>query len=72
MLGWSPAAGKTVVLAGLANYEDRLAGGAAVTRYEWGANGIATVVPADASRHWSAGAGDIDGDGDLDLLSGGG
>ena len=71
VLGWSPAVGHTALLTGLANYEDGKAEGAAVTRWDWTNQSPETVMVADTSSVGPMVLGDIDGDGDLDLLVGG-
>ncbi len=71
VLGWQPAPGKAGLLAGIANYEDGGADGAAVRAYDWKASAARDVVSAGASSPGPLALADVDGDGDLDLFVGG-
>lgn len=71
VLAYTPAGGSPAVLAGLANYEDGQAQGAAVFQYTWATNTAAQLIPADASSSGPLAMADLDGDNDLDLFVGG-
>ena len=71
VLGWSKAAGQTVVLAGSANYEDGLALGASVRQYDLAAGKIDDGLPGQTSSTGPLALGDLTGDGQLSLFVGG-
>ena len=71
VLGAYLAPGQPVLLAGLANYEDGLIQGSAVTAWELGAGVPRELVPATGSSTGPLAMCDYDGDGALDLFVGG-
>jgi hypothetical protein len=71
VLGWQPAAPPGVILAGVANYEDGLALGAAVRLYDLAGKRAEDAVPAGESSPGPLALGDLDGDGTLELFVGG-
>jgi hypothetical protein len=68
LLGWPSAGGRRGILAGLSNYEDGLSLGAAVWEYDLEAKVVRDFVTAIESSAGMLVAGDVEGDGDLDLF----
>jgi hypothetical protein len=62
---------RAVLLAGSANYEDGLAAGTSVRRYDLVGDTIDDSLPGQLSSTGPLALADIDGDGDLDLFAGG-
>jgi enediyne biosynthesis protein E4 len=71
VLGFTTSDGKAMVFAGSANYEDGLAVGAGVRQYDCVAQAINDTLPSQDSSTGPVAAGDVDGDGVLDLFMGG-
>ncbi|PYJ97066.1 MAG: hypothetical protein DME23_17420, partial [Verrucomicrobia bacterium] len=73
VLGWSPAADKTALLIGSANYEDGLTNGEFVLRFDLQDRSVnaSTGLPAQVSSVGPMALADLDGDGNLDLFVGG-
>jgi enediyne biosynthesis protein E4 len=71
VLAWTSAPGKTVILAGSANYEDGLAVGAVARQYDLAAASIADRLPGQPSSTGPLALADIAGDGRLALFVGG-
>jgi hypothetical protein len=71
ILGRRDSQGETVLLAGLANYEDALVEGSAVVEYDLRSKLQGAVLPAETSSVGPLALGDFDGDGYLDLFVGG-
>jgi hypothetical protein len=61
---------RDAVLAGSANYEDGLAVGGSVRKYDLSAKSVADALPAQAASIGPLAMADIDGDGDLDIFAG--
>lgn len=68
LLGWRGAPGRGFLLAGLCNYEDGLASGAAVRQIDVIGNTGADIAPGAESSAGAIALGDIDHDGDLDVF----
>ncbi|HKS37935.1 MAG TPA: VCBS repeat-containing protein, partial [Verrucomicrobiae bacterium] len=71
IVGWRDSEGNAAILAGAANYEDGLAAGGSVRRYDMTRKGVADAVPGDASSTGPIALGDLNGDGTLELFVGG-
>ncbi len=71
VLGTSTLKGRTLLLAGSSNYEDRLSAGSAVRSYRLGRSRIVDNLPGSQASTGPLSLGDVDRDGDLDLFVGG-
>ncbi len=71
VLPFRTRAGESIVLAGLANYEDGLTNGAMVRMFDLARKTVTEEIPAERSSIGPLALADIDGDGELDLVIGG-
>lgn len=71
VLGWHPGPGRTLLLAGSANYEDGRPTGSVVRQFDVMASNVDDSLPAHSFSPGPLAMADIDGDGNLDLFVGG-
>lgn len=73
VVGWTPQAGASALLIGLANFEDGMTNGAAVQRLNFNGQKVlpGENVPDISSSTGPLAVADVDGDGDLDVFVGG-
>jgi hypothetical protein len=71
ILVWDKAPGRTVILAGSANYEDGMVAGTCLRQYDLAGKTVDDSLPGQESSVGPIALGDLDGDGNLDLFVGG-
>jgi hypothetical protein len=71
VLGWRRPDGRTVLVAGSANYEEGLASGGAARYYDLSAKTVEDALPGQAASTGPLAMADVNGDGQLDLFLGG-